>query len=100
MPIVLFYRNFLEDFRADDFATKDEAKAFVRELEAKEKPEQSIYLLHDANDLLAKTGPWRKSVFDLISSSEGDGGALMPSKPDEKISAERLWERLEVWMKL
>lgn len=93
MPIVLFYRNFLEDFRADDFATKKEAQAFVRELEAKEKPEQSIYLLYDDNDLRTKSGPWRRDVYNLIAE-EGREAA-----PNEAITPERLWLRLESWMK-
>lgn len=93
MIYLLQYEEYLRDFQVSDFPDEESAMAGYRKLDEKGSDRRTIQFIRGDGCFRSPrfSAQMRIDIFNLMSEKEAE--------PGEKISAERLFTRLEIWMK-
>lgn len=92
---VLQWEEYLRGFTVNDFQTEEEAIELMDKLEEKDNPALTVFYVEDDSSFKNPdmSSSMRRDVYNIMSDEGYEAGA------EESISSERLFSRLEIWVK-
>lgn len=97
---VLQYEEYLENLAISDFQDEDEALAFHKKLEESENPRLSTFIAYSGTSFNSPrmSSDMRRAIYNIIRD-EGDPELVAGNGEGNFVSGERLFIRMEIWMK-